>query len=114
MIYPDDYKIKYINKFLDIESIGIHKRDGNINCIFHSDNKASARCYSDNAFWCFTCNRFFYPINIIRKEKLDIDEIFNKLYNKHGHVEFTAKAKQEKKIEIGNKNIVDFTKEYFL
>lgn len=113
MIFDDSYKIKYINKFLDIEDIGVHKRDGNINCIFHNDNKASARCYSNNAFWCFTCNRFFYPINIIRKEHLSIDNIFEELFNKIGYqkLEFEEKVKNE--IEIKDKNIVEFTKEFF-
>jgi hypothetical protein len=114
MILSDDYKIKYINKFLDVEDLGVTKRDGNINCIFHDDNKASARCYSNNAFWCFTCNRFFYPINIIRKKHLNIDDIFDMLYEKFGHHQFKFEEKDDKKeIKIDGKNIVDFTKEYF-
>jgi hypothetical protein len=114
MILPDEYKIKYINKFLDVSEIGIEKRDGNINCIFHSDSKASARVYSDNSFWCFTCNRFFYPINIIRREHLNIDIIFEDLFKRYGYQEIdVAKEKEIRSISTKGKDIIQFSKEFF-
>ena len=52
-------------------------------------------------------------INIIWKEHLNLDEIFYKLYKKFGYVELKVENKKGKIIKIGDKNIIDFTKEYF-
>ncbi len=115
MIYTEDYKIKYINKFFDINEFGLKHGGGNIHCVFHSDAKPSARIYSKNSFYCFRCGRHFYPINIIWKENLNIENVFNDLFKKYGHQELeVAEVKKEEKIVTKEgKSLIQFTKEFF-
>jgi hypothetical protein len=115
MIYTEDYKIKYINKFSNVRDFGLRQHGGNINCIFHEDVKPSAHVYSNNSFYCFKCHRHFYPINIIWKLNLNINNVFDNLFKEYGHYDF--KIEENKKEEVivtrEGKNIIESTKEFF-
>ena len=120
-----DLKIKIINKLMPIRFFIKGTIDKNVICCpFHSDRKPSAEIFENsNAVWCYTCRRFYYPINFIFKNKLNINEIYDKLqsfYEDENLVELYEKSqidKQEEKqtplFKKQNINIIDYTNSFF-
>lgn len=61
----------FINETYRVEDLlkdlyGVRVRPGDtFRCVFHADNRKSAKLYADNAFWCFACSKQFTPYRIM-------------------------------------------------
>ena len=117
-------KIKIINKLYPIEFFFEDKLNSKHNfvCPFHKDRSPSAHFYKEsNSIWCFTCKKFFYPINFINKNRLKLDDIWEELVflyktEDFSNIELNNEIKKEKKetfFSKPNKDLISFSKEYF-
>lgn len=103
----DNIIIFIINRLYPIKKLlKINSSEKNFRCLFHNDKKPSARIYS-NSYWCFSCGRFFYPINIIRKKKIEINKLLNELLDEYkcSIEELYEIAKSKKNTNDNNNNV---------
>ena len=116
-------KNKIIDKLYPLENLlGVKNTGSNFSCPFHEDRKPSAHFYKDsNSIFCFSEHRNYYVSDFIRKDGLNVNELFEELIEIYGSEEEVLKEYElvkddkvkEKIVREDNEEFLTFTDRFF-
>lgn len=116
--------VAIINSLYPVASLfDSQRKEKNVRCPFHKDNRASAHLYPDGLH-CFTCGKTFRPAQVAEALGMDLNTLWAELIEHFGdeetlrhEYEFNREAQVEIEVEVKprfrNADISKFVRDFF-